>query len=109
MGINEIEEIVVAGGRLANLVEQLMDGFQLRDIDDALATARTIPSAIKGAATAWDEYVDMDDAEAEKLENRVQAEFELDNDEAEAFIEKAFDFLISLHDFAKLIPKKKVM
>lgn len=109
MGIESLKELVVGGARTAALIEGLRNGFDLSDLKLALAAAKALPPAIRDASQALQEYKDMTDAEAMELDAAIEAEFELQSDTTEKFIENALHFVVSLHDLIGFLPFKAMV
>lgn len=58
--------------------------------------ATGIVGVIKNATEAWDEFEDLNEEERIEVVNFVQTELDLENDQVEEYIEKAFELLVSL-------------
>ncbi len=105
LGVQNLKEILDFSLSTGEVVAGLQDGVDLKDLAPALSAAKKAPAALKDAALAWDEYLDLDDAEALELENFVVTEFDIANDRVEEVIEKTFKFAIELHDLVSMFKK----
>jgi len=105
LGTQNLKEIVDFGLSTGEVIAGLQDGVDLKDLGPALSAAKKAPAALKDASLAWDEYCDMDDAEALELENFVVTEFDIPNDKVEEAIERGFKIACELRALIPLFKK----
>jgi len=67
-GTKDLEEVVISGARLANLVKQLSNGVDLGDIDDAVRFVTTLPAAVDGIQNVPEQIEDLDDEERLRID-----------------------------------------
>lgn len=105
LGIQNLKEILDFSISTGEVIAGLQDGVDLKDLAPALSAAKKAPAALKDADQAWDEYLDMDDAEALELENFVVTEFDIPNDKVEEAIERGFKVAIELRGLVQMFKK----
>lgn len=106
MAVDNIKAVLKVGAAGANLVEALVDGFQLKDIGPILSFAKSLPGGISSAKAALEEYMKMSDQEALPLESWIESEYDLQNNDVEQVIEQILKVVIQLHDLAALLKPK---
>lgn len=106
MATQELKETVRSIFKTIELVEQLLDGFQIKDIDEAIAAAKSLPAGLKGIKEAFEEYASLSETDAFDMKQFIGEELDLEDDAVETVIEQGFKLLIDLHDLIDLIKKK---
>lgn len=106
MATDSIKAFLKMGFTFGKVVSALSDGFQLSDLGDILAAAKSIPGGLAAAPNALSQYLQMTDEEALPLEDWCVAEFSLPNHSVEAAIEGALKVVIELHSLARLLAPK---
>lgn len=102
----ELKATVFLALKVIELVDALLDGFQLKDVAKIFAVITAGPTGLMDASKALQEYKAMTDAEALDLEQYIQASFNIPEDNIEKVIIDALDLLIK---FRAILALKKVM
>jgi len=103
LGIKETKELI-------KFITDLGEGFSLAtedsewsigDIYHFLPAAKSAFAGISGADDVVKELLDLDAAEREELQQYVIDEFDIDNEEAEAYVERATTLALDMWFFIK--------
>ena len=89
-GIKELKDVVYSGLKIG---EALSDGVGIEDI----GALTSLPAAIAGITDVPAEIADLDEAEAEELKQYVKDNFDIPDDQLEAFIEKAVATVVQVY------------
>lgn len=65
--VKNLLEVLESGGKLANVVKALQDGFQIEDMDEIVMFLSSLPKAIDGISTIPTEIEDMDEDEGREV------------------------------------------
>ena len=90
MGIQQLKEVVKVG---LDIGKALSDGIGIEDVTALLG----LPAAIEGITDVPAEIADLDDEEKEELKQFVQDNFDLPDDDLEAFIESAISVVVDMY------------
>ena len=102
--IQNIKELLLFVCRLVNAITKtLEDGkFKFTELVNFIGAAQAIPAAVDDIKEIPAEFKDLTEEEKAELVQYVSDEFDISNDETEAFIEDAFKVAL---DLAKLIER----
>ena len=102
-GTQKIKEALDFGFGFAQTIkEALADDGKISGIGEYIKIAKSVKPAlevIKSIGEMKDEFVDLDPMERDEIVEYFSEKFDLDNDEVELKIEKAFALLLSIADF----------
>ena len=90
-GIKELKDVVKAA---VSIGEALADGIQIGD----LAALLDLPAAIDGISEVPAELEDLDPTERQELNDFIKSEFDIPDDELEAFIEDAITWAFATYE-----------
>jgi len=89
-GISELKDVLKAG---ISIGEALADGIDIGDI----VALMDLPAAIDGIKEVPAEVADLDEAELEEINDFIKTEFDLPDEDLEAFIEEALSWALSTY------------
>lgn len=95
-GIENIKKLVKFGCDLTKQIAvSLGDGWQWTDALSFIDEVSAIPGVVKSFPAIKQELAELSTEERAELNNYIQAEFDIPNDQTEAFIENALAFALS--------------
>jgi len=107
-GVKELQDVVRFGLAMGNaLGEALEDGkLSMSDLFKVLPALMTANAALEGIGKVPEELKDLDESEYQGLVAEMKAEFNLENDDMEAKIEKAYEVALKVAQLAAMFMKK---
>lgn len=95
-GIDNLKKIVkFACGFTKQAATALADGFQWTDVFGFVDEMAEVPGVVKSLPAVKQELADLTPAERAELHAYLVEEFDIPNDQVEAFIEDAVEFALS--------------
>lgn len=105
MGINELRVVIRFGLSIAELVSGLSNGLSLEELAQAANVVAQIPSVIQDAGNAWEEYLNLTDAESADVNTFVQTEFHIPETEVQDVVEKGIQIALAAHELIGIFLK----
>jgi hypothetical protein len=106
VGIENLKKAIKFGIDLGNQIEESgKDGYNWKDITSFFDELFQIPALISNGNAIKEEFKDLDAVEKQELVEYFTDLFDLDNDKAEAIIEKSLDIALDVLTLLKLLKK----
>jgi len=106
LGIESLKKAAKAAVKFGVKLEDYLDDKKLSFMEGVNLAISTAPDAfalVQDASNIKAEYLDLVDSERQELVDYVVAELDLENDQIEEVVEKAFDFLVSIDELVQAI------
>ncbi len=104
-GIEETKEGLVAGLKFGEAMEMLVSKGPMLAMPKMIEAAASLPAAMSNGSMILKEALDYSDEERAELKEFVKQKFDLENDKAEAYVEKGLSLAISLTEVCGLFSK----
>ena len=99
LGIENLKKVLSFVLRLANKVDEVtQDGFQWQDAVSLFPNLIDAIGVVKSGKDAYNEFLELDDAEKDELLDFIQTEFDIADEDLEDVVESAFDTIFAVAD-----------